>query len=222
MVADDELHADGLGACLHDLDDLGMGAVADKEDVLGRLGARRPEDHRHGLGTRRRLVQQRRVGDLHAGQFHNHCLVVEQRLEPPLADLCLVRGVGGVPGGIGDEAALDDGRQDVVVVAHADEGLVDDVLPGDLVEQGAHDRLALRRLVQVELILPPNARRHRLLYQLLNRRHAQHLEHVSHLGAVRADVSTQKGVRGAQKGWHRHITAAAATTAGAGAGGRGC
>ena len=67
--------------------------------------------HRHRLGRGGRLVQQRGVGDLHAGQFADHRLEVQQRLQPALRDLRLVRRVGGVPAGVLQHVAQDHRRR---------------------------------------------------------------------------------------------------------------
>ena len=53
---------------------------------------------RHRLGRGGALVEQRGVGGGQPGQVADHGLEVEQRLEPALGDLRLVRRVGGVPG----------------------------------------------------------------------------------------------------------------------------
>ena len=56
---DDELDADRLGACREDRDRLRVGVGIDEE--RGAITLRQPVSHRHRLGRRRRLVQQRRV-----------------------------------------------------------------------------------------------------------------------------------------------------------------
>ena len=53
--------------------------------------------HGHGLGGGGGLVEQRGVGELHAGEVDHHLLEVEHGLEPALADLGLVGRVGRVP-----------------------------------------------------------------------------------------------------------------------------
>ena len=68
--------------------------------------------HRHRLGRRGRLIQQRGVGDLHAGQLADHRLEIQQRFQPALRDLRLVRRVGGVPAGIFQHVAQDHRRRD--------------------------------------------------------------------------------------------------------------
>ena len=78
---------------------------------------------RHRLGRRSRLVEHRRVGDRHAGEVADHRLEVDQRLQPPLRDLGLVRRVGGVPGRVLEDVAQDDAGRERAVVALADEAL---------------------------------------------------------------------------------------------------
>ena len=82
------------------------------------LVLRHGERHRHRFGGRGALVEQRRVRDRQAGEIAHHGLEVEQRFEPPLRDLRLVRRVGGVPAGILQDVALDHGRDQAVAVAH--------------------------------------------------------------------------------------------------------
>ncbi len=59
----------------------------------------RPACERHRLGRGRALVEHRRVRRGEPGQVGDHGLEVEQRLEPSLADLRLIRRVRRVPGG---------------------------------------------------------------------------------------------------------------------------
>ena len=75
---------------------------------------------RHRLGGGGGLVKQRGAGPRQRGQVGDHGLEVQQRLEPALGDLRLVRGVGRVPGGVLQHVAADDGRGDRAVVAQAD------------------------------------------------------------------------------------------------------
>jgi hypothetical protein len=74
----------------------------------------------HGFSGRCRLVEQRRVGDFHPGQFGDHRLKIQQRLETPLRNLRLIRRVGRVPAGILHDHAEDHGWRDRVVVAEPD------------------------------------------------------------------------------------------------------
>ena len=57
-----------------------------------------------------------------AGQVLDHGLEVQQRFQPALGDLRLVRRVGRVPAGVLQDVAADHGRGDGPVVAEADHG----------------------------------------------------------------------------------------------------
>jgi len=87
-------------------------------------------EHRHRLGGRRPLVQQRGVGDLEAGQVAAHRLEVQQRLESALGDFGLIRRIMGVPARVLENVALEDRRGVGVVVAHPDERAMDVVALG--------------------------------------------------------------------------------------------
>ncbi len=80
-----------------------------------------PTRHRHALGGCRRLVEQRGVGDIQAGEVRDHRLEIEKDFEPALGDLGLIRGVGGVPGGIFEHVPLDHGGRDGVVISETDQ-----------------------------------------------------------------------------------------------------
>ena len=71
-----------------------------------------PAQQGHRLRGRGRLVEQRRAGDGQAGQVGDRGLEGQQRLQPALADLGLVRRVGGVPGGVLQHVAPDHRRGD--------------------------------------------------------------------------------------------------------------
>ena len=83
----------------------------------------RAAHQRHRLGRRGALVEQRGVGGRQPGQVADHGLEVEQRLEPALGDLRLVRRVGGVPGRVLQHVAPDHRRGDGAVVAEPDHRL---------------------------------------------------------------------------------------------------
>ena len=90
--------------------------------------------HRHRLGRGRALVEQRRVGEIHTGEVADHRLEVEQRLEPALADLGLVRRVRGVPRRVLEHVAQDHRRRDRVVVAEPDQRREHLVAAGELAQ----------------------------------------------------------------------------------------
>ena len=85
------------------------------------LGFRHALGHGHGFGGGGRLVEQRGIGDVEAGQVADHRLVVQQRFQAALADFRLVRRIGRVPGRIFQNVALDHRRRDRAVVALADQ-----------------------------------------------------------------------------------------------------
>jgi hypothetical protein len=63
--------------------------------------------HGHGLGRGGGFVEQRGVGDVEPGEVRDQRLEIEQRLEPALADLRLIGRIGGIPGGVLQDVALD-------------------------------------------------------------------------------------------------------------------
>ena len=126
MISD----AERLGAGLEHGDGLRQAPLVDEEGVRLRLGDAMGE--RHGLGRGGRLVEQRGVGDIEPGQVADERLEVQQRLEAPLADLRLIRRVGGVPGRVLQDVALDRRRHDGAVIALADERGEHAVLGGGL------------------------------------------------------------------------------------------
>jgi hypothetical protein len=123
-----DLDAKGLRAGGDDLDRLGMAVFGHEEDVPAVLHR---EAEVHGLGGGGAFVEERGVGDLESGEIADHGLEVEERFEPALGDLGLIRGVLGVPAGVFQDVALDDGGSNAAVVAEADVGTADDVLGGD-------------------------------------------------------------------------------------------
>ena len=133
-----------LGVHDFDLQSQRLGARTEHRQRLGkhggrhqeRIGFRRllplhPVQHRHGLGRGRGFVEEGCVRDLHRREIAHHRLEIEKRLEAPLRDLGLVRGVGRVPAWILHHVSKDDRRRDGVVVPEADEGAEHAVLCRD-------------------------------------------------------------------------------------------
>ena len=131
----------------------------DEERFCLRLRGALGQRHRFGRGGR--LVEQRGVGDVEPGEIADHGLEVEQRLQPALADLRLIRRIGRVPGRVLQDVALDHRRQDRAGIALADQRGEHLVLRGEL----AHMRQRLgfaQRAAEIERRLLPDRGRQRL------------------------------------------------------------
>ena len=194
-VADLEPDVERLGPAAQDVDRLRETAVRDEEHALlpcRRLLRLQPVEHRHGLGRRGALVEQRRRRDVHPGQVLHDRLEIEERFEPALRDLRLIRRVRRVPAGILEDVAKDHARRDAVVVAHAD------VRPGDGVARRDAAQPAQIPVLgvgfgQIEGAAAPDAGRDRLIDQRVERRHADRAKHPVPLRGVRADVPMLEG-----------------------------
>ena len=101
------------GTGLHHVDRLRMALGRDEEDFLAWL-AFEPVAHRHRFRRGSCLVEQRCVRDLETREVDDHRLEVEQRLEPSLRDLSLIRRVGRVPARVLEDVSLNDGWGDAV------------------------------------------------------------------------------------------------------------
>ena len=108
--------------------------------VLDLLARTEVAHHRHGLGSRRRFVEQRAVSQWQTRQIADHRLEGKQRLQPTLRDLGLVGSVRGVPHGVLEDITGDDRRGERTVPAAAD------ICTPQLV-------LGLQRVHRVELLL---------------------------------------------------------------------
>ena len=95
-----------------------MGVGVDEENTGWRF--RHATREPHGFGGGCGFVEQRAVGNVEAGQVHDHLLIVQQRFEAALADFGLIGRVGGVPAGIFQNVAEDDFWRHRAVVTHAD------------------------------------------------------------------------------------------------------
>ena len=98
---------------------------------------------RHRLGGGGRLIEHRGIGDVQPGEVGDHGLEVQQRLQPALADLRLVRRVGGVPGRVLHDVAQQHRRREGVVVALPDHRHRDGVRIGQFAQ--FRERLVLGR-----------------------------------------------------------------------------
>ena len=192
QVRDDDLDADRLGAGLDDRDGLRQRVGVDDEPAG--LGLRGPLDQRHRLGGRGGLVEHGRVGDLQRGEVGDRGLEVQQRLQPALGDLRLVRRVGRVPGRVLQHVALDHRRHEGVVVAHPDHLDHRGVACGQRPQLG--ERLGLgggrRKFERAGLT---DDRRHRGELEFVQARLVQQVQHRGQAGSVEADVPVGEGRR---------------------------
>ena len=149
--------------------------------------------HRHGLGGGGGFVEQRGVGDVEAGEVGDHRLEIQQRFEPALGNFGLVRRVLRVPAGIFQDVALDDGRRDAIVIAHADERAADLVLRRDFLQRGKRLVFAARG-GQLQRFGQPDRLGHGGIHHGLQARIAEQLEHGGGFLRARADVAADKPV----------------------------
>ena len=169
----------------------GCRSVATASDVG--FGLAEGMRHRHRLGRGGGLIQQRGVGDLHAGQFADHGLEVQQRLQPALGDLGLIGRVGGVPAGIFQHVAQDDRRRDGAVVAHADQAFGRRVLRRQGAQFGDRGGLIDRRR-QVQRRVGADRGGDGLARHVVQRRGADGVQHRRQFGFRRADMAADEAV----------------------------
>ena len=134
--------AQRLGAGADDFERLRQHVVRDDEARGLRLAHAGGQRHRFGGGGG--LVEHRGVGDRHAGQVGHHRLEVDQRLHAALADLGLIRRVGGVPGRVFEHVAQDDAGCQRAEVAAAEVAGQHAVLRRERLQLGQCLRLAQR------------------------------------------------------------------------------
>ncbi len=113
------LDADRPGTCAQNGKCLRMRVGIDPEDRP--LAAMCAKCQRHALGGGCRLVQQRAVCDIHAGQFGDHCLEIQDGFQTPLRDFGLVRCICGVPGGVFQNVAKHNRRRIAAIIPHANQ-----------------------------------------------------------------------------------------------------
>jgi hypothetical protein len=186
-VAHHHLDAARLGPRAHHGHGLRVAVGGDEERLLARLPLGGVA-HRHRLGRRRALVEQRGVGDGQPGEVADHRLEVEQRLEPPLGDLRLVGRVRGVPPRVLEHVALDDRRRERAVIAHAEVRPPHLVAPGDGAQLGEHVVLGARR-AEGERAAQPDGLGHRGVDEGVERRVAERAQHRPLLLGARPDVA---------------------------------
>ena len=134
-IASNNLYVARSGIGAHHVESLGQEAVVHKDfanTIFLGLAAALGKKHQHTLATGSGLVQQTGIAQGHAGHLAHHGLVGHQSLQATLADFSLIGGIGGIPSGVLKNIALDDTRSDRIIIAHADIGLEQFVLVGQL------------------------------------------------------------------------------------------
>ena len=159
--------------------------------AVGRLLRRDAMQQRHRLAGRGGLVEQRRARHRQSGQVGDHRLEVQQRLEPALRDLRLIRRVGRVPARVLEQAAADHARRDRVVVAQADEAAQHPVALGDAGQPG--QVLVLGFAVgQRNRRRPADGGGDGLVDQRVERRGADRRQHLGQFVRAGADVAADE------------------------------
>ena len=201
-IADDQIPAQRLGAGAQHRERLRMHFRVDEERFCLRLRGALGE--RHGLGGSRCLIEQRGVGDVEPGEVADHGLEIEQRLQPALADLRLIRRVGRVPGRALQNVALDHRGQDGAGIALADQRGEHLVLRGEL----AHMRQRLgfaERAPEIERRLLPDRGRQRLAHQLSEAVRADAVQHRADVAGRGADMPAHEIGGGFCGGFQRRV-----------------
>ena len=159
---------------------------------------------RHRLGRRGGLVEHRRVGDLHAGEVRDHRLEVEERLEPALADLGLVRRVGRVPGRVLEHVAQDHAGGVGAVSSRCRSARS----PPGCGRRGSAawpaPRAPTRASGSCERLVGADGLGHRLVDQLVERGHAEDGEHALDVLGAGPEVAIGEGGGGGGLG-HRGL-----------------
>ena len=145
----------------------------------------------HGLGHGGALVEQRGVRRIEPGEVGHHGLEIQECFEAALADLGLVRGVGGVPGGALEHVPLDHARCDRAVVAQAHHRLGEHVARCELTQFVRHLSLGGRRR-EPELPEAPHRVRDGCVDECVQGLVAENLEHRRLLVVRRPDMTTDE------------------------------
>ena len=114
-----QFQAQGFGSGLQNGESLRMAIPIGKKDSSPQL--RNSFRHGHRFCRSRGFVEERGIGDVQRGEIRDHGLEIEQRLESTLTYFRLIWRVGGVPSRILQNVALNDGRQDRVIVSLPDQ-----------------------------------------------------------------------------------------------------
>ena len=188
-IAHDHPDPKRLAAGFHHVDRLRVAAVGNENRLAVGLAG---EGERNRLGGRRALVEQRCVRDIQPGEIGHHRLEIEQRLQPSLRDLRLIRRVGGVPAGIFQDVPQDHARGDRPIVTLADETFQHRILIHPRLEPCQRLRLG-KRLRQVHRAIHADSAGHSLGNQLVQGAVTHGFQHLGLFGWSRSDVAGQEG-----------------------------
>ena len=202
--ANHELDAERLRPGAQDVDGLRKAGIRDKKLRWSHDGINAPGlhamQHRHRLGGRSGLVEQRRVRDFHSGEVADHGLEIQEALEPALSNLSLIRRVRRIPAGILEDVSENHARRHAVVIAQSDVRS-ENLIAGRDVAQVAKVSVFGLAVRQIERFGQSNPRRNRFVDERVERRGANDLEHLvafSFVGSYVAGLETF----GVEK--HRH------------------
>ncbi len=185
-MADHDLDAERRGARAHDVLRLREHVVGDEQARAPALA--HPLAKRHRLGGGGCFVQHRGVRNRHSGEVANHRLEIDERLEPALRNLRLIRRVRGVPRGIFEDVAHDDAGRMRAVVALSDHRVQHPVLGGDGLQ--SRERLELRhRRGKRQRRRTADGSGNDRVHQCRARPLAEHGEHRRLIGRRGADVA---------------------------------
>ena len=188
--ADLQLDADRLGPRAQHRDGLRMRVGIDPEDAG--LGPVRAERHRHAFGGGCRLVEQRAIRDVHAGQFKHHRLEIQDGFKPALRDFRLVGRIGGIPGRVFQHVAQDHRRGVAIIISHADHRGHDPVPSGNGAHFVQHLGLGQRR-ADLHLVAAADIGGDDLVKEFGNRRDPERRQHGCHVMLVEPDMPGRKG-----------------------------
>ena len=165
-IANDEIEAEGPGACLDHANGLGMRVAVDEERASWRLD--QPLCHRHGFRRRGAFIEKRGAGKLKSGEVDDHLLEIEQGFEAALAHLGLIGRIGCVPAGVFEDVAQNDFGRDGAVITHTDHRGENLVARSDLAQIGER-RAFGHAFRQIERLRSPDLLRDDLADEILER-----------------------------------------------------
>ena len=132
-----------LGPGLNHFNRLGVTVASNNKHIAFAFNA--AFGKRHGFCGRGGFIKHGCVGNRHARQVAHHGLKINQRFEPALRDFGLVGCVGGVPGRVFKNVALNDAGRVVAVIALANKTFKHLVFSGNCFQLLKRCRLSHRR-----------------------------------------------------------------------------